>query len=186
MTNSNAFNLCEKLFTRRYILSIDSFLDNYQLIVYNADTRNIGGARMSDSASNHHQISLEDVENFLRSLHEVLQSKDFNITRDLDILLKKSSEASDDPYTTQNTLIDLEFDREDVKQQLLELRGVHYYETIIDNKDPTLPPFHAFIKEIEHRNVYIKVKIRDYARRKVFCVSFHYVRYPIQSMPYAT
>ena len=59
-------------------------------------------------------------------------------------------------------------------------------ETIIDNKDPTLPPFHAFIKEIEHRNVYIKVKIRDYARRKVFCVSFHYARYPIQSMPYAT
>ena len=139
---------------------------------------------MSGPASNHQQITLEDVENFLKSLQEVLQSKDFNIACDLDILLKKSSEALDDPYTTQNTLLDLDFDREDVMQQLL--RGVHYYETIIDNKDPALPPFHAFIKEIEHRNVYIKIKIRDYARRKVFCVSFHYARYPIQSMPYAT
>ncbi len=140
---------------------------------------------MSNSASNHQQFPLKDVEDFLRMLREILQSKEFNISSDLDILLKKSSEAPNDPFTTQNTLLDLEFDREDVRQQLLELKGVHYYETIIDNKNPTLPPFHAFIKEIEHRNVYIKVKIRNYEKHKVFCVSFHYARYPIQSMPYS-
>lgn len=141
---------------------------------------------MNDSASNHYQISLENVEFFLRSLQEVLQSKDFNIGCDLDILPKKSSEAPDDPYTTQNTMLALDFDKNDVMRQLLELRSAHYYETITDNIGSNLPPFHVFIKEIEHRNVYIKVKIRDYTNRKVFCVSFHFARYPVQNMPYAT
>lgn len=141
---------------------------------------------MNNAVSNHQQLPLEDVEEFLKILQGILQSEDFNLSRDLDILLKKSSESPDDPYTTQNTLLDLDFDREDVRQQLLELKGIHYYETITDNKNPVLPPFHAFIKEIEHRNVYIKVKIRNYEHRKVFCVSFHYARYPIKSMPYST
>lgn len=140
---------------------------------------------MSNSASNNQQLPIEEVEEFLGMLQEILQSENFNISRDLDILLKKSSEAPDDPYTTQNTLLDLEFGKEDVRQQLLELNGTHYYETITDNKDSTLPPFHAFIKEINHKNVYIKVKIRNFEKRKVFCVSFHYARYPINSMPYS-
>jgi len=52
--------------------------------------------------------------------------------------------------------------------------------------DPALPPFYAFVKEIMGRMVYIKVKIRDRNRCKVFCVSFHFPRFPVPSrLPYA-
>lgn len=127
-----------------------------------------------------------DVDEFLQTLRNLLESPDFIVTRDLDILLKKSHEAPEDPFTTQNTLLDLDLNEENVKQQLLELEVAHYLETIIDNKDASSPPFHVFIKEIKHRDVYIKVKIRSFEHRKVFCVSFHYARYPIKKMPYST
>ena len=58
-------------------------------------------------------------------------------------------------------------------------------ETFIDNKDRNLPYFYAFIKIINKRNVYIKVKIRNKEKHKIFCVSFHFARYSINKLPYA-
>lgn len=58
-------------------------------------------------------------------------------------------------------------------------------ETFIDDLDRTLPPFYAFAKEIKSKDVCIKVKVRDRERHKIFCVSFHFARYPFpQSLPY--
>lgn len=58
----------------------------------------------------------EDVKQFLYELKNVLISENFNIDTDLDILPKKKDELPTDPYTTGNTMISLDLDREDVRE----------------------------------------------------------------------
>lgn len=130
--------------------------------------------------------SRQEVDTFLKSLKAILVSDNFDIDEDLDILPKKKKESPIDPYTTQNTLLALGFDSEDIVYELLSLSDVHYMETFIDDKDCSWPPFYAFGKNINTKDVYIKVKIRDKQNNKVFCVSFHFARYPFSgNFPYA-
>ena len=130
--------------------------------------------------------SEDDVKEFLKELKEILTSPRLDIYKDLDILPKKRSELPTDPYTTGNTLVALDFDRRDVLNQLLVLNISEYIETFIDDKYSNLPPFFAFGKLIQNRGVYIKAKIRDRINCKVFCISFHFARYPLPTIrPYA-
>lgn len=55
-----------------------------------------------------------EVETFLKQIKEILVNPNFNVSRDMDILLKKRSENAIDPYTTGNTLLALDFDKADV------------------------------------------------------------------------
>ena len=127
-----------------------------------------------------------EVSAFLKELKEVLTDENFDVSKDLDILLKKGTESPIDPYTTFNTLQALGFDRHDVLTQLLALDISEYLETLIDDRDNSLPPFFVFGKTMKTREVYIKIKIRDRIRCKVFCVSFHFARYPLPAKrPYA-
>lgn len=127
----------------------------------------------------------EEVKLFLSELKAIISHPDFKVDSDLDILLRKKNEAATDPYTTVNTLLALDFDRTDVVHQLMSLETEDYMETIIDNKDQGLPPFYTFMKAVSCRDIYIKVKIRDSLKKKVFCVSFHFARYPIHmDLPY--
>ena len=126
----------------------------------------------------------EDVKQFLHELKNVLISENFNVDTDLDILAKKKNESPTDPYTTGNTMLSLNLDREDVRDELLKLSTEDYYETFIDDKDNTLPPFFAFTKNVKSKDVYIKVKIRDKKNYKIFCVSFHFPRYILHAKPY--
>ena len=131
--------------------------------------------------------SREKVEQFLVELKSILSSPNFNPARDLDILPKKKSEDMFDPYTTANTLLALGFNNEDVRNELLKIGVEDYAETLIDVMDATLPPFYVFYRDIQSREVYIKVKIRDSITRKVFCISFHFARYPAPNpLPYST
>lgn len=123
--------------------------------------------------------SEEEVRNFLLDIKGILIDPLFNIDLDLDILPKKKLEIPTDPFTTANTLQALEFDRYDVFDHLMALDISEYIQTMIDDKDHSLPPFYAFNKSIKTKDVYIKVKIRDRANRKIFCVSFHFARYPV-------
>jgi hypothetical protein len=154
-------------------------LTDYQLIAYNRATGNEG--------VNLKIISPEiDVLEFLRGIKEVLTNDKFVVNRDLDILPKKSTESPTDPYTTFNTMQSLGYDRNDVLNQLLSLEITEYVETFIDDKDSSLPPFYAFGKTIKNQDVYIKAKIRDREHCKVFCVSFHFARFPFPAKrPYA-
>ena len=79
-----------------------------------------------------------------------------------------------------------DFDRNDVLHQLMSLVVSEYLETFIDDKDPSWPPFFVFARSIKRRDIYIKVKIRDRVKEKVFCVSFHFARHPFpDTLPYA-
>lgn len=120
------------------------------------------------------------VQIFLTELKTILISDKC----ELDILPKKKDEDSTDPFTTQNKMIDLGYDTDDVKRELLTLTEKEYIETIVDSKDSTKPPFFVFGKKITQKDVYIKVKIRDKSTNKVFCISFHYPRFPLKTGPY--
>ncbi|MHB1484670.1 MAG: hypothetical protein ACYCYI_08400 [Saccharofermentanales bacterium] len=127
-----------------------------------------------------------EIVTFLKEIKEILTDPKFDVLRDLDILPKKKKEDPIDPYTTFNTMISLGFDSYDVYTQLLALDITEYMETFIDDKDNNLPPFFAFGKTIKNREICIKVKIRDRKSRKIFCVSFHFARYPLSGKrPYA-
>lgn len=144
---------------------------------------------IGDSMPNQNSVteSREKVEQFLVELKSILSSPNFNPARDLDILPKKKNEDMFDPYTTANTLLALGFNNEDVRNELLKIGVENYAETLIDVMDATLPPFYVFYRDIQSREVYIKVKIRDSVTGKVFCISFHFARYPASNpLPYST
>ncbi|CDD26727.1 MAG TPA: type II toxin-antitoxin system MqsR family toxin [Clostridiaceae bacterium] len=126
----------------------------------------------------------EEVIKFLLELKKVMSNRDFDVNKDLDVILKKKNENSLDPYTTQNTLLKLDFDKNDIADTLKKLSVEEYIETGKDRKDISSPEFYIFGKEVQGNLIYIKIKIRDKINHKVFCVSFHFARYPISNFPY--
>jgi hypothetical protein len=126
----------------------------------------------------------EEVIKFLLELKKVISNRDFDVNKDLDVILKKKNENSLDPYTTQNTLLKLDFDKNDIADTLKKLSVEEYIETGKDRKDISSPEFYIFGKEVQGNLIYIKIKIRDKINHKVFCVSFHFARYPISNFPY--
>lgn len=126
----------------------------------------------------------EEVIKFLLELKKVMSNRDFDVNKDLDVILKKKNEDSLDPYTTQNTLLKLDFDKNDIADTLKKLSVEEYIETGKDRKDISSPEFYIFGKEVQGNLIYIKIKIRDKINHKVFCVSFHFARYPISNFPY--
>lgn len=126
----------------------------------------------------------EEVIKFLLELKKIMSNRDFDVNKDLDVILKKKNENSLDPYTTQNTLLKLDFDKNDIADTLKKLSVEEYIETGKDRKDISSPEFYIFGKEVQGNLIYIKIKIRDKINHKVFCVSFHFARYPISNFPY--
>ena len=102
--------------------------------------------------------SKEIVEKFLGELKAILESDTFVIERDLDILPKKKKESATDPYTTANTMAALEFDANDVCEELKAITVEDYAETMLDNRNVAAPPFFVFYRNIQTSDVYIKVK----------------------------
>lgn len=79
-------------------------------------------------------------------------------------------------------------DTEDVMNEILTLEVSHYYETLGDRKssDSGLELLHIFIKEIQSKQVYIKIKIKEVGKNEVvLCISFHFAEYKIDKLPYS-
>lgn len=152
-----------------------SILTNYQLIVIIIMVMQMENKQIS---------SKEQVENFLLELKHIINDKKFNINEDFDILLKKKNETDDDAYTTKNTLIQLNYDKNDIIRNLKELKISEYIETLTDVKNVYSPQFWVFIKKINLKQVYIKVKIRSIQNRKIFCISFYFARFQVNNFPY--
>jgi len=122
----------------------------------------------------------ESVEIFIKEASQVLIEPDY----DLVVQRERKEEDPLDLYTTKNTLLDLEYDEDDVKAEILTLLPCHYCKTAVDTKRPTSPPFRFFVKEIKGKDVYIKFKIRGIKKKQMFCMSFHYPRWSIENRPY--
>lgn len=90
--------------------------------------------------------SKEEVIKFLLELKKVISNRDFDVNKDLDVILKKKNENSLDPYTTQNTLLKLDFDKNDIADTLKKLSVEEYIETGKDRKDISSPEFYILEK----------------------------------------
>ena len=87
-------------------------------------------------------------------------------------------------HSTPYTLLDLDYDIEDVIDRLKELTVEEYSETKIDKDDLDPPLLFVFGKNINRKLIYIKLKIKGDQKRHVLCVSFHYAKDKMK-FPYA-
>ena len=80
--------------------------------------------------------------------------------------------------------MDLDYDITDVVERLKELTVDEYSETLVD-KDDLNPPFlFVFGKNINDKQIYVKLKIKERQSSYILCVSFHYAKEKM-SFPYA-
>jgi hypothetical protein len=128
------------------------------------------------------QSKKREVMAFLDELHKLLESDDFDINTDLN-LVRKQKQGDDQKFATPYTLLDLDYDVEDVVNRLKELKVEEYSETKIDKDDVNPPILFVFGKDINGKLIYVKLKIRN-QQKQVVCVSFHYAKDKME-FPYA-
>ena len=123
-----------------------------------------------------------EVTAFLEELKMFLEKSDFDI--DTEFVLIRKNKKDDVEYSTPYTLLDLDYDIEDVVDKLKELTVEEYSETKIDKDDLDPPLLFVFGKNINRKLIYIKLKIKGDQKRHVLCVSFHYAKDKMK-FPYA-
>lgn len=128
------------------------------------------------------QSSKREVSAFLEELKVFLKEDDFDI--DTDFVLIRKNKKDDMVHSTTYTLLDLDYDIEDVVDKLKELTVEEYSETKIDKDDMNPPLLFVFGKNINKKLIYIKLKIKENKKKHVLCVSFHYAK-DTMKFPYA-
>ncbi len=129
------------------------------------------------------QSKKREVVAFLNELKSLLENADFDIDTDF-MLIKKRKQDEEQEYSTPYTLLDLDYDTEDVVERLKELTVAEYSETKIDKDDLNPPLLFVFGKDINSKLVYVKLKIKGNQQKHVLCVSFHYAKKKM-TFPYA-
>ena len=119
------------------------------------------------------QSKKREVVAFLDELQKLLERENFDINTDITLIIKKK-QGEDQRYSTPYTLLDLDYDIEDVVNRLKELTVEEYSETKIDTDDVNPPLLFVFGKDINGKIIYIKLKIKGNQQKYVLCVSFHY------------
>lgn len=125
------------------------------------------------------QSKKREVVAFLDELQILLGKEDFDIN-----LIRKKKQGEDWKYSTPYTLLDLDYDTEDVVNRLKELTVEEYSETKIDKDDLNPPLLFVFGKDINSKLVYVKLKIKGDQQKYVLCASFHYAKDKM-AFPYA-
>lgn len=123
----------------------------------------------------------KDVKKFLDELKAIVNDVSFDLNDDLIIIKSSKDEVQ---YSTRYTLLDLDYDTVDVVDRLKELTVSDYSETLIDKDDDKPPLLFVFGKDINNRQVYIKLKIKGENNRRILCLSFHYAKHKMK-FPYA-
>ena len=124
------------------------------------------------------QENIEDVSHFLKKIHSFLACD----TCQLDIQRRRKNENPSDPNSTINTLFSLNYDTEDVKNEILSLTKENYVETVRDKERKDNNHYRIFTKIINGREIYIKLKICDINR--IHLMSFHYANWDMRDRPY--
>lgn len=151
-------------------LSFFIFLIYYQLYVilsFDSERQGVIFIKLSFQSK-----KIEIIE-FLRELKNILHSERFDIQKDFTIIKSKKKNGKEQ-YSTPYTLLDLDYDANDIVERLKELTIREYSETLIDKDDINPPLLFVFGKDINGKLLYIKLKIKDSRTRHVLCVSFHY------------
>lgn len=121
-----------------------------------------------------------DVQNFLDKVHAILQND-----ADFTLIKNRKVEKTNLKYTTETCMLTLEYDNEDVINEIRSLSVKHYYETHFDDKQRGTTPLFVFIKEIQKKQVYIKIRLKEREDdKKVICISFHFAEHEVCKFPY--
>lgn len=129
-------------------------------------------------------LKRNDVNDFLRKVKEKLKTEG---TDGFVFIQNRKSEKSNPKFTNSYCMEQLEYNTKDVINEILTLEVSHYFETLGDrkNSDSKLELLHVFIKEIQKRQVYIKIKIKEMGENEVvLCISFHFAEHKIDKLPY--
>lgn len=102
------------------------------------------------------QSKKREVIAFLNELKAILENADFDIDTDL-ILISKKKQGDDQKYSTPYTLLDLDYDTEDVVERLKELTVAEYSETKIDKDDLNPPLLFVFGKDIYRDDISLRI-----------------------------
>ena len=129
------------------------------------------------------QSKKREVVAFLKELIYLLGQEEFDIYTDM-ILIRKKKQGKDQIYSTASTMLDLDYDIDDVIARLKELKLEEHSETKIDRDDVNPPLLIGFGKDIDSKLVYVKLKIKGDQRKHILCVSFHYAKGRM-TFPYA-
>lgn len=128
-----------------------------------------------------------EIDGFLREVKAILSSESFCIDRDFVFQEIRANDELEDEFTNVNTLLALDYCTSDVIDEIKQLTVEDYCESMVDNQKPEFNVFHVFGKRIQNRDVYIKVRLKERMSSNdkfVFCISFHFARYPLTSFPY--
>lgn len=131
-------------------------------------------------------VCKKDIESFLECMKSILCGEDFDIDRDFLFMDMRAKDDPNDEFTNANTILELEFDRYDIVEQLKTLTVQEYTESMLDSVSKDMSFFHVFGRKIQGRDVYIKVRIKQckIGNKVVFCVSFHFARHSITHFPH--
>lgn len=119
------------------------------------------------------QSKEKEVIEFLSRLQNILCSEEFNIDKNFTII-KSKKKSGKEQFSTPYTMLDLDYDASDVVECLKKLTIQEYAETLIDKDDTNPPLLFVFGKDINNKQIYIKLKIKGSPMKHVLCVSFHY------------
>lgn len=121
------------------------------------------------------QSKKQEVTVFLKQLKELLGKEDFDIDKNITIIRTKK-EKEDERYSTPYTLLVLNYDTSDVVDRLKELSIQEYSETLVDKDDLNPPLLFVFGKNIDDKQIYVKLKMKGNPSDHILCVSFHYAK----------
>lgn len=122
----------------------------------------------------------------MADIKKILSEDVFDIDSDIQIQYTKKDEDPLSKYTTQNTLLALEYATRDVVEELKKLTVENYYESMVDDRGEEWNLFHVFKVIIQGEDIYVKVRIKRLSKDIVFCISFHFAEFPMIEMPYTT
>lgn len=113
----------------------------------------------------------EIIIKFLKDIREPLIRDNF--------LLQKRNDGAND-----QTLLDLDFDRDDIIREILSLVVDDYVYSMPDVIKPHEESYKVFHKIIKSKEIYIKIKLKQVKDKFVYCMSFHEARYSETNFPH--
>jgi len=122
--------------------------------------------------------SIDDVSHFIKKVRSFLTSDGCQ----LDIQKERRSEDPLDPSSTKNTISDLDYNSEDIKNEVLSLTTSNYIKTVKEKERKKNQCYRIFTKKINNREIYIKLKICSLNR--IHLMSFHYANWDMEDRPY--
>ncbi len=114
-------------------------------------------------------MSIEDVERFLTKCK-------FAVSFHIDFVFDEKE---------KHTLSELCYEYDDVIQEIMDLKPIDYVDGPLTDRDGYAKKYWVFGKTIQGREVYIKLKVKDYnlegeKQLSCLCISFHFSERPLR------